>query len=175
MGGGCREAEVNGLKCTICVDANGRELRRWCQPAPGTPPEGITCEETSYPDGTSCAVCTDARGNIVKKGCWSPVPQPPPAPMVTCKGYEQNGSHCVVCVDEKGAVIRQGCSPAPMTDPNTMPPPPGMSVPPPPPVTAPGISCQRYSNATSVCTICVDQAGKIVKQDCQPVAPPPPG
>jgi hypothetical protein len=167
MGGACKETDVNGLKCTICYDPSGKEIRRWCEgPPPGMPADPVSCTETSYPDGTTCAVCTDARGNIIKKGCWTPVPQPTTPSMITCKDYMDNGARCTVCVDDKGVVVKQGCTPV---DPNT--PPPGMMVPPAPPV--PAVTCQRYSNATSVCTICVDQTGRIVKQDCQPVTPPP--
>jgi hypothetical protein len=162
----CKETEINGLKCVVCVDANGRELQRSCQGAPMNP---VNCQDTSYPDGTTCSVCTDARGNIIKKGCWSPVPQPTPPAMITCKGYEQNGAVCVVCVDASGATVKQDCGPPTPPDPNK--PPPGTMMP--PPMTTPPVSCQTYQNPTSVCVICTDPAGKIIKQDCHPVPPPP--
>ena len=179
MGGACRETDTNGLKCVVCMEAGGKEVQRSCEPPAGMPPDPVACTDTSYPDGTTCSVCTDAQGNIIKKGCWSPVPAPPGPSMVTCKQYDQNGAHCTVCVDAAGTVVRQGCGPVPT--PTTMaPPPPGMmTLTPPPGMTtmtpppAPPVSCQSYENATSSCTICVDPAGKIVKQDCHPASTAP--
>jgi hypothetical protein len=154
----CRETDVSGLKCTVCTDpTTGREVKRFCPMPPTNPNDPITCQESSYPDGTTCVTCTDTRGNVIKQGCSRPVPPPPEPGMVTCRDYVENGARCTVCTDAQGTVVKQACS-AP-TPPGTMTPPP--------PMTGPAVSCHTFQSRTSTCVICVDDSGKIVKQDCQ--------
>ena len=160
----CTDEEVNGGKCTVCVDAKGTVVKKACAggaPAPsdaGAGPGDVTCKDTNYADGTTCTVCTDAKGEVIKKGCWSPVPTPTPAPAITCKDYDQNGAHCTVCVDANGKVVKQGCWDAPVTTPN--------------------VTCQPYTDKGAMCVICIDAKGQLVKQSCDAPttmpAPPPP-
>jgi hypothetical protein len=158
-GAGCKMREDEKQVCVTCYDAKGNVVRDGCY-TKDPKPAGDECYDIKRVDGALCTICFDAKsGTVSKSSCRVPdangcaMPGTPPAPPIMCKEYDDKGQRCVVCYDQ-GKEVKRDCAGAPPS--------------------GGGVACEETKHADgTVCTVCTDDKGNVLKKGCTAPLPLP--